>query len=157
MFGKVKVNGIEFNACCTRPGYAGGYIIFCFFQVLVCKNCGDIILWLLILTVVTALTGIYSWLFAPTAHARHDFIEIHDKTGIILAILFIFHFINHWKWFTHTYSDIRRWLSLIPLPPLSRLKLPSLAALNIRPVFAATTTVARCRHRLKMCIFHYRP
>ncbi len=43
MFGKVKVNGMEFNACCTRPGYAAGYIICRFFQVLVCKNCGDII------------------------------------------------------------------------------------------------------------------
>ncbi|MFA4886290.1 MAG: hypothetical protein WC601_11035 [Desulfotomaculaceae bacterium] len=43
MYGKVKVNGVEFNACCTRPDYAGGYIILCFFSVLVCKNCGETI------------------------------------------------------------------------------------------------------------------
>lgn len=67
----------------------------------------QITLWLLILAAATILTGIYPWLFAPTAQIRHNFIEIHDKIGILLAILFILHKINHWRWFTHTFSHIR--------------------------------------------------
>ncbi len=66
-----------------------------------------ITLWLLFLTTVTALTGFYAWLIAPTVHVRHDYIEIHDKIGIILSILFILHIINHWRWIIHTFSDIR--------------------------------------------------
>jgi hypothetical protein len=66
-----------------------------------------ITMWLLILTVATALTGIIPWLLAPAkAHARHSFIDIHDKIGIILIILFVLHIINHWKWITYTFSDI---------------------------------------------------
>ncbi len=63
-----------------------------------------ITLWLLILTAATALTGFYSWLFAPTAYARHNFIEIHDKAGIILTILFILHILQHWKWIIHSFA-----------------------------------------------------
>lgn len=66
-----------------------------------------ITLWLLILSVFTALTGLYPWLLAPTAHIRHDFIEIHDKTGIILSILFIMHIVNHWKWIKHNLFSSR--------------------------------------------------
>lgn len=67
----------------------------------------QITLWLLILAAVTILTGIYPWLFAPTAQIRHGFIEIHDKMGILLAILFILHKLNHWKWIIRTISSIR--------------------------------------------------
>lgn len=67
----------------------------------------QITLWLLILAAATALTGIYAWLLAPTAQVRHDFIEIHDKTGILLGILFILHKLNHWRWITNTFSGIR--------------------------------------------------
>lgn len=66
-------------------------------------------MWLLILTTVTTLTGIISWLSAPaTAYERHSIIEIHDKIGIFLIILFVLHIINHWKWITYTFSDIRK-------------------------------------------------
>ena len=66
-----------------------------------------ITMWLLILAVATALTGIISWLLAPAiAHSRHSVIEIHDKMGIILTILFVLHIINHLKWITHTFTDI---------------------------------------------------
>lgn len=63
--------------------------------------------WLLILAVATALTGIISWLLAPAmTHTRHSAIEIHDKLGILLIILFVLHIINHLKWITYTFSDI---------------------------------------------------
>ncbi len=66
-----------------------------------------ITMWLLILAVATALTGIIPWLLAPaTSHARHSVIDIHDKIGIILIILFVLHIINHLKWITYTFSDI---------------------------------------------------
>ncbi len=68
-----------------------------------------ITLWLLILAIATALTGIISWLLAPAmTHARHIAIDIHDKIGIILIIIFVLHIINHWKWITYTFSDIRK-------------------------------------------------
>ena len=68
-----------------------------------------ITLWLLISAVATALTGIISWLLAPAmVYARHSIIEIHDKIGIILIIIFVLHIVNHWKWLTCTFLDIWR-------------------------------------------------
>lgn len=68
-----------------------------------------ITLWLLISAVATALTGIISWLLAPAmVYARHSIIEIHDKIGIILIILFVLHIVNHWKWLNCTFLDIWR-------------------------------------------------
>lgn len=58
-----------------------------------------ITLWLLILFIITTLTGLVSWLvLSVDEHARFIVIEIHDKIGIILIILVIFHFVNNWRW-----------------------------------------------------------
>lgn len=43
MYGKTKANGIEFDACCTRPSYADGFIIHKWFPALTCRNCGEVI------------------------------------------------------------------------------------------------------------------
>lgn len=54
-----------------------------------------------------SLTGIFCWLFLP-AHVhleKYKIIEIHEKIGIILTVLFIFHFINHWRWMVRKFSN----------------------------------------------------
>lgn len=63
-----------------------------------------ITVWLLIAFITTSLTGIISWLILP-AHARLGAIEIHDKIGIILTVLFIIHLVNHWRWLARKFSN----------------------------------------------------
>lgn len=55
---------------------------------------------LLIAFFAASLTGIFCWLTLPAYMRLEKFeiIEIHEKIGIILTVLFIFHFINHWRW-----------------------------------------------------------
>lgn len=50
--------------------------------------------------VITSLTGILSFIFniAGQYQIRFHFMEIHDKLGIILAVIFLIHFIQHFKW-----------------------------------------------------------
>ncbi|MCL5057624.1 MAG: hypothetical protein M1130_06435, partial [Actinobacteria bacterium] len=67
------------------------------------KN-AKITVWLLIAFITASLTGIISWLILP-AHARLGAIEIHDKIGIILSVLFIFHFVNHRRWIARKFSN----------------------------------------------------
>lgn len=67
------------------------------------KN-AKVTVWLLIVFITASLIGIISWLILPE-HAHHGAIEIHDKMGIILTILFIFHFVNHWRWIVRRFSN----------------------------------------------------
>lgn len=62
---------------------------------------------LLIAFIATSLTGIICWLTLP-AHVRleaFEIAEIYEKIGIILTVLFIFHFVNHWRWIAGKFSN----------------------------------------------------
>lgn len=69
---------------------------------------------LLIAFIAASLTGITCWLILP-AHVRLDtfeIIEIHEKIGIVLTVLFIFHFVNHWRWIAGKLRNMSRILAL---------------------------------------------
>jgi len=55
---------------------------------------------LVLVMVISALSGILSFIFNIVGqyHIRLHFLEIHDKLGILLALIFIIHFIQHFKW-----------------------------------------------------------
>ncbi|MEI6091109.1 MAG: DUF4405 domain-containing protein [bacterium] len=55
---------------------------------------------LILVMVVTSLSGIISFIFniAGEYQIRFHFLEIHDKLGIILAVIFLIHFAQHFKW-----------------------------------------------------------
>lgn len=62
---------------------------------------------LLIVFLAVSLTGIFCWMFLPDYIRPEKFgiIEIHEKIGITLIILFIFHLINHWQWIARKFSN----------------------------------------------------
>ena len=56
-------------------------------------------LWLSIIFLLAAISSAISWLIIIDRHLARHVIEIHDKLGILLAILIIVHFIQHYTWF----------------------------------------------------------
>lgn len=55
---------------------------------------------LLLIMFLTSLSGIFSLIFniAGEFQIRFHFLEIHDKLGLLLVVLFLVHFIQHFKW-----------------------------------------------------------
>jgi ferredoxin len=76
---------------------------------LIGKNKQVIILSVLFLLV--AVTGLIPWfidLSGSTSIFRMLFIEIHDKITLILIVFFVLHFIKRVKWFSKTYTKLKR-------------------------------------------------
>ncbi len=53
--------------------------------------------WLLVIFMVTSLTGVVSWLLLP-AQANRILVEIHDKLGLVLIVLSLHHVAHRWGW-----------------------------------------------------------
>ncbi|MFZ5597025.1 MAG: DUF4405 domain-containing protein [Bacillota bacterium] len=83
------------------------------------KN-AKITLCLLIFFIIVSITGLIPWIFMSVAsHARFIAIEFHDKIGIILTVLFIFHLVNHRRWIARKISGTVG-ISIYGLKPSTR-------------------------------------
>ena len=54
---------------------------------------------LTIVAFISALTGLISYIFCSLGNnnLRFEFMEIHDKLGILISVLFLLHFIQHFR------------------------------------------------------------
>jgi hypothetical protein len=65
--------------------------------------------YLLLVSIPTALTGMASWLLTEAGgHGRFMLVEIHDKLALVLAMLFILHFVTRTGWMARTLAAMLR-------------------------------------------------
>ncbi len=68
------------------------------------KNIGTLSLSLLF--ILLAITGYISWFGGFSELTRNQLIEIHDKLGILLVVLLVWHVAKRIKWFVNAYGKL---------------------------------------------------
>lgn len=62
--------------------------------------------WLLIVYLLNACLSFTAWLFVENKMIDMVLHGLHSKTGLLLIIIFVIHFIHHFKWLLNTTKSL---------------------------------------------------